>query len=160
MAPAVQNVGFSMVALNWREVDLSGVIWAGLLGGYVMAIAGLWAGKVPGLTALDIADIGRRYIVSDRPSAWMFGMISHLVNSIILVFIWASLIQVNLSWNRVLAGGLWGVLIGVVLAGFVVAPLTGLGLMGHRTGSARFALTVFTLHALWGVIIGLLYVPS
>ena len=65
-----------MEVLTWREVDFSGVVLAGLIGGYLMAISGLWAGKVPGLTSFDIADFGRRYIVSDRPSAWYFGMAS------------------------------------------------------------------------------------
>ncbi len=40
--------------LSWREVDFAGVVVAGLIGGYVMALAGLWAGRVPGLVAVDI----------------------------------------------------------------------------------------------------------
>ena len=35
--------------LNWHQVDFASVVLAGLVAGYVMAIAGLWAGKVPGL---------------------------------------------------------------------------------------------------------------
>lgn len=93
-----------MQALSWRGVDFAGVVLAGLVGGYVMAVAGLWAAKVPGLVAVDIADFGRRYIVSDRPSAWCFGMASHLANSVILVLVWATLIEPNLSWSRPLGG--------------------------------------------------------
>jgi hypothetical protein len=48
-----------MEILTWREVDFAGVVLAGLVAGYVMAIAGLWAGTVPGLVAIDIADFGR-----------------------------------------------------------------------------------------------------
>jgi hypothetical protein len=59
--------------LSWREVDFTGIVLAGLIAGYGMAIAGLWAGDVPGLAAIDIADFGRRWMVSDRPSAWLLG---------------------------------------------------------------------------------------
>ncbi len=58
-----------MEVFSWREVDFAGIVLAGLIAGYVMALAGLWAGGVPGLTAIDIADFGRRYMISDRPSA-------------------------------------------------------------------------------------------
>lgn len=149
-----------MEALSWREVDFAGVILAGLIGGYVMAIAGLWAGKIPGLTAIDIADFGRRYIVSDRPSAWYFGMASHLANSIIFVLAWAALIEPNLAWPLPLKGLFWGEILAVVLAGTLLAPMSGLGFMGRRTGNPRFAVTSIVLHAIWGISIGLLYIPK
>jgi hypothetical protein len=63
--------------LSWRELDFQGVVLAGLVAGYVMAMAGLWAGNVRALVAIDIADFGRRYMVSDRPSAWLIGFASH-----------------------------------------------------------------------------------
>lgn len=146
-----------MEALSWRELDFGSVVFAGLMGGYIMAIAGLWAGKVPGLSSFDIADFGRRYIVSDRPSAWYFGMASHLINSVIFVFVWASIIDPNLHWPRVFKGLLWGEVLAVLLAGGLIAPMSGMGLMGRRTGSHRFAATSILLHALWGISIGLLY---
>ena len=34
----------SVHVLSWQEVDLAGVVFAGLIAGYVMAMAGLWAG--------------------------------------------------------------------------------------------------------------------
>ena len=77
-----------MTILNWREVDFGSVLVAGLIAGYVMALVGLWAGRIPGLDAVDIADFGRRYVVSDRPSAWMIGFATHLLNSVILTLLW------------------------------------------------------------------------
>ena len=148
-----------MDVLSWREVDFTGVIVAGLIAGYLMAIAGLWAGNMPGLVAIDLADFGRRYMVADRPSAWLFGLASHLVNSILLVFAWASVIEPNLSWPRPLEGLVWGVTLAVVLAGALVAPASGLGVMGWKTGDARFAATSFLLHVLWGLVLGMVYVP-
>ncbi|HYG97602.1 MAG TPA: hypothetical protein VD837_00615 [Terriglobales bacterium] len=136
---------------------MAGVIVAGLVGGYVMVIAGLWAGTVPGLVAVDIADFGRRYLVSDRPSAWFFGFASHLANSVLLVLVWAMLIEPNLGWSRAFEGFLWGEFLSLFLAGSLVAPMTGIGLLGWRTGNARFAVTSGILHAVWGVIIGFLY---
>ena len=147
-----------MQILTWREVDITSVIVAGLTAGYVMAIAGLWAGRVPGLVAFDIADFGRRYMVSDRPSAWLLGFASHLVNSVLLVLLWATLIEPNLAWPRVMEGLAWGLLLAFTLAGSLVAPLSGLGFMGRNTGSYRFALTTVLLHMIWGFLIGLIYV--
>jgi hypothetical protein len=98
----------AVTLLTWRDIDLAGVVLAGLVAGYVMSLTGLWAGRIPGLTAVDIADFGRRYMVSDRPSAWLFGLFSHLANSVILVLAWAMLIEPNLSWPRWLEALLWG----------------------------------------------------
>ncbi|MBI4493498.1 MAG: hypothetical protein HY690_11980 [Chloroflexi bacterium] len=148
-----------MHVLSWREVDFASVVLAGLAAGYVMAIAGLWAATIPGLVAVDIADFGRRYMVSDRPSAWLLGLASHLVNSVLLALAFASLIDPNLSWPRPLEGFLWGEALALTLAGALVAPMSGLGLMGWKTGTPRFALTSLLLHALWGILVGLLYTP-
>ena len=60
-----------MDTLTWREVDFGSVVLAGVAGGYLMALVGLWAGRVPGLVAIDIADHGRKYMVSDRSSAFI-----------------------------------------------------------------------------------------
>ena len=146
-----------MEFLTWREVDFSGVVLAGLVAGYVMAIAGLWAGQIPGLVAIDIADYGRRYMVSDRVSAWLLGFASHLANSVILVLLWATVILPNLDWPRPLAGLLWGEILAFTLAGAFIAPLSGLGFMGRKTGSWRYALTSVVLHAIWGLTIGFVY---
>ena len=85
-----------MHLLGWIQIDLGKVVFAGFVSGYIMAIMGLLAGRIPGLISVDIADMGRRYIVSDRSSAWFFGLASHLVNSILLVFLWVKVITPNL----------------------------------------------------------------
>ena len=148
-----------MHVLSWREVDFAGVVLAGLVAGYLMAIAGIWAGRVPGLVAVDLADIGRRYMASDRPSAWLFGLASHLTNSVILVLFWAMVIDPNLAWPRILEGLGWGLVVGLTLAGALVAPLIGMGFMGLKPGDFRFALTTILLNGFWGGLVGALYVP-
>ncbi|HEX9277571.1 MAG TPA: hypothetical protein VGA51_14385 [Casimicrobiaceae bacterium] len=145
--------------LTWREVDFGSVVLAGLIAGYAMAIAGLWAGKVPGLVSFDIADYGRRYMVSDRPSAWLLGFVSHLVNSVVLVLVWATVIEPNLGWPRPLEGLAWGLFLALTLAGSIIMPLSGVGFMGRKAGSYRLAVTALLLHGLWGLLIGLIYVP-
>src|ERR1041384_1851409 len=97
-----------MIFLSVRDVDLSAVALAGLSAGSIVSLAGLGAGTVPGLVAVDIADFGRRYMVSDRPSAWFLGLASHLANSVILTLVWASTVQPNLPWPRVARGALFG----------------------------------------------------
>src|SRR3954470_15756614 len=94
--------------LNWRQVDFGSVLLAGIVAGYVMAMAGLWASRVPGLAAIDIADFGRRYMVSDRPSAWILGLVSHLANSILFTLFWAMAIVPLVRWPRVFTGFLFG----------------------------------------------------
>ena len=148
-----------MDTLTWREVDFGGVVLAGVAAGYLMALVGLWAGRVPGLVAIDIADHGRKYMVSDRSSAWLIGLLSHLLNSVLLVLVWAMVVLPNLDINRVLAGLVWGEVLAIVLAGGLVGPLSGIGFMGLKTANTRFALTNLLIHAVWGVVIGLLYVP-
>ncbi len=145
--------------LNWREVDLPGVVLAGVVAGYMMAFAGLWAGRVRGLAAIDIADFGRRYMVSDRPSAWFLGLSSHLANSVILTLLWATVIQPNLPWPRVMGGAAFGLVLAFTLSGALIAPAAGVGFFGLKTGSGAFARTSVLVHLLWGVVMGLLYVP-
>jgi hypothetical protein len=149
----------ALTILNWREVDFAGVVLTGLVAGYVMQVVGLWAGSLPWLVAVDIADFGRRYMVSDRPSAWLLGLLSHLVNSVLLVFAWAAVIEPNLSWPLPLEGLAWGIVLAFVLAGGLVTPLTGMGFMGRKTGSLRFAATNLLMHAVWGTLVGVIYVP-
>lgn len=144
--------------LNWREAAPASVAVAGLVAGYVMAVIGLWAGSLPFLVAIDIADFGRRYMVSDRPSAWIFGLGAHLVNSVLLVFVWASVIVPNVDVPQVVSAVAWGLVLAVVLAGGLVAPFSGLGFLGRKTGSLRFAATDLVMHAAWGLLVGLLYV--
>lgn len=144
--------------LNWREAGLASVVVAGLVAGYVMAVIGLWAGSVPFLVSIDIADFGRRYMVSDRPSAWIFGLGAHLVNSVLLTFAWASIVAPNVDLPQVVSAVVWGLVLAVVLAGGLVAPFSGLGFLGLKTGSMRFAATDIVMHAAWGVLVGLLYV--
>ena len=149
-----------MDVLSWRQVDLGGVALAGLAAGYTMALIGLWAGSVPGLVAIDIADFGRRYMVSDRPSAWLLGMASHLANSFLLVLAWATIIEPNLDWPRWIEGLLWGVVLAIGFAGALVAPLSGQGFMGLRDGNLRFAATNLLMHAVWGVLVGVIAVSG
>ena len=66
-------------------MDLSGVVLARLSAGYLMAVADSGLSRVPGLVAINIADYGRRYMISDRPSAWLLGLASHLANSVLVV---------------------------------------------------------------------------
>jgi hypothetical protein len=146
----------SIEIVSWRQVDMGGVTLAGLAAGYTMALVGLWAGRLPGMVAIDIADFGRRYMVSDRPSAWLLGMVSHLANSWLLVLAWATVIEPNLDWARWAEGLLWGEILAVGLAGALVAPLSGQGFMGLRGGSVRFAATNLLMHAVWGVLVGAL----
>lgn len=120
--------------LSWREVDFAGV---------VPSPQGQESGRP----------------IAQRPSAWFFGLASHLANSVILVFLWAAAIEPNLSWPRWLEGAAFGIVLSLMLAGALVAPMAGLGLMGRKTGGAAYALTNMLIHVLWGALVGFIYVP-
>jgi hypothetical protein len=148
-----------MHTLVFHEVDVVGVLFAGLAAGYVMAMAGLWAGQVPWLTSIDIADFGRRYMVSDRPTAWLVGMGSHLANSVLLTYAWVVAIQPNMPWSGPLGGLVWGIVLALTFAGALVSPLAGLGFLGLRIGGRRYAATSIVMHVLWGLLVGTLTAP-
>ena len=128
-----------MEVLSWHEVDLGGVILAGLVAGYMMALVGLWAGRVPGLAAVDIADYGRRYMVSDRPSVWLLGMASHLANSFLLMLRLGNVDRTESGLATVARGTAVGRNARTRLAGGLVAPFSGQGFMGlaHRQRAVR-----------------------
>jgi hypothetical protein len=54
-------------------------------------------------------------MVSDRPSAWLFGLASHLANSVLLVLFWAMVIEPNLAWPRILSGLAWRIVLAFTL---------------------------------------------
>ena len=141
----------------WRDLDFASILLAGLVAGYIMALAGLWAGRMPGLIAIDIADFGRRYMVSDRATAWVIGLLSHLANSVVLLLFWATAIEPNLAWPHWVSLLVWGQFLAVTLQGALVAPMSGLGILGLKTGSIKFAATSVLLHAAWGLVIAWLY---
>ncbi len=63
--------GGLMQLLSWHGVEVAGVVLTGRMAGYLMALAGLWAGAIPALMAFDLAAFGRHSLVSDCPSAWL-----------------------------------------------------------------------------------------
>jgi hypothetical protein len=85
-------------------------------------------------------------------------LVSHLVNSVLLVLVFAMLIEPNLDWSRPWAGLAWGVVLALVLAGALLAPLSGLGFMGLKTRNLRFAATNVVMHVVWGLVVGGIYV--
>ena len=75
------------------------------------------------------------------------------------VFIWAAVVEPYLPWPRLLSGLAWDLFLLLTLAGSLIMPLSGLGFMGWKTRSWRLTLTGLLLHTLWGVVIGMVYVP-
>ena len=37
--------------------------------------------------------------------------------------------------------------------------MAGLGFMGRKTGGLSFALTSIVMHIIWGMLLGIIYVP-
>ena len=144
-----------MHVLSWREVDFSGVVFAGLIAGYVMAMAGLWAGSVPGLAAVDIADFGRRYMASDRPSAWLLGLAEDVLygsllgqNALILTLITFLVLSLH---QRLRMFPMWQQSL-VLMVVFGLAQLVQLwlnALTGNRPPTLAFVLPALVSALLW-----------
>ena len=51
-------------------------------------------------------------------------------------------------------------LLALTLSGSIIMPLSGVGFMGWKSGSYRVALTTLLLHSLWGLVVGIIYIPA
>ena len=144
-------------------VDVPWAALAGFAAGYVMALGGYWLEGVFGIPRLDFGLTGFKYVGGEKPGAWLVGIVFHLVDSVLLAFLYAAAIYPRIAHGVIAAGlvaGLaFGVVLWVVLAMLVVMPLMGSGAFARRTGSWKPAAASLLLHLAYGAILGAVYVP-
>lgn len=153
----------------WAGVEFWLAVLAGVVAGYVMALATYWVEAVFGLMRLDFGHTGLQYIGGEKPGWWVVGLIFHLLDSALLglayaAWVWPGLpwlgIPTRTIWGDVLGGLLFGVLVWLGLAMLVAMPMLGMGVFGRLSGSARPALFSLGLHLLFGALLGLIYIPA
>lgn len=140
--------------------------FAGFAGGYVMALAGYWLEAVLGISELNFAHAGLRYVSGGRQGWWIVGIVFHLIDSVLLGLLYATVayprlkaalkplgnVRSNVAGGVVFATGVW-----LVLSMLIAMPFMGAGVFARRTGSIRPALASLSLHLIFGSLLGFIY---
>jgi hypothetical protein len=145
---------------------LARAAFAGFTGGYLMALAGYWLEAVLGVSDLDFAHAGLRYVSGGKEGWWVVGIIFHFIDSTLLGIFYAAVVYRRLRWLEDRYGLLWGNLaagvgfglaVWLVLAMLIAMPFLGAGVFGWNTGSARPAVASLSVHLVFGSLVGLIY---
>ncbi|HLH73418.1 MAG TPA: hypothetical protein VKX96_09040 [Chloroflexota bacterium] len=140
--------------------------FAGFTAGYVMALAGYWLEAVFGVSELDFAHAGLRYVSGGKQGWWIIGIIFHLIDSALLGLLYGAVAYRALRrltrslgsfWGNVAAGLAFASGIWLTLAMLIAMPFMGSGIFGWKTGSARPALASLLLHLIFGSLLGSIY---
>jgi hypothetical protein len=138
----------------------------GFAGGYLMALAGYWLESVFGVSELDIAHAGLRYVSGGRQGWWIIGIFFHLVDSILLGLLYETAFYrplygvfrpLGAVWGNVAAGVAFGSAVWLSVAMLVAMPFMGAGPFGRKTGSARPAIASLAVHFVFGTVLGIVY---
>lgn len=155
-----------LVGQSAPACDLPRAAFAGFTAGYAMALAGYWIEAVLGISELDFAHAGLRYVSGGKSGWWIIGIVFHLIDSVLLGLLFATKVYPRLRWLNGAVGRFWGSLasgvafalaVWLVLAMLIAMPFMGAGVFGWRTGSRRPALASLALHALFGSLLGVIY---
>ena len=148
------------------DFHLTRSAFAGFTGGYVMALAGYWMEAVLGISELDFAHAGLRYVSGGKQGWWVVGILFHLIDSVLLGILYAAVVNRRLMWLEKVFGRFWGSIVAgiafalgvwLVLAMLIAMPFIGVGAFGRNTGSARPAIASLGLHLIFGSLLGFIY---
>src|SRR5579883_316250 len=137
--------------------------FAGFVGGYVMALAGYWLEAVLGISQLNFAHAGLRYVSGGRQGWWIVGIVFHLIDSALLGMLYAAVayprlrtalrplasLQRAIASGVVFAAGVW-----LFIDMLIAMPFLGAGIFARRTESIRPAMASAFLHVIFGVLLG------
>lgn len=150
-----------------RECHLERAAFAGFVAGYLMALAGYWIEAVLGISEIDVAHAGLRYVSGGRSGWWIVGIIFHLIDSVLLGLLFGAVVyprwserlrprfgpfRSHLAAALAYAGVVW-----LVLDMLIAMPFMGAGPFGRRTGSVRPALASLALHGVFGTVLGAIH---
>src|SRR5579885_62466 len=140
--------------------------FAGFVGGYLMALAGYWLEAVLGVSELDFAHAGLRYVSGGKSGWWVLGIIFHFIDSALLGILYAAIAYPRLCrltrplgrfWGNVASGVAFGSVVWLVLSMLIAMPFMGAGIFGRRTNSPRPAIASLFLHVIYGSLLGFIY---
>jgi hypothetical protein len=151
----------------WAYVHVGPAALAGLTAGYVMFVVNGWLQSVVGLTGFDFGQAGLLYVGGNVPGARGIGILFHLINSVLFGLLYAltayPLVErLAVGGGPILVGIVGGMVYGVAIwlgAMLIAMPMVGLGIFGRTTCSATPALLALGLHLIFGLFLGLVYLP-
>jgi hypothetical protein len=136
---------------------------AGFVGGYVMLLASYWLEAIFGVSELNFAIAGLRYVAGGRQGWWLVGIIFHLIDSMLLGLLFAAVIyrrsrrlrrEFGPFWGTVVAGIAFAVGVWLILAMLLAMPFMGSGPFAWKTGSPRPAVASLAVHVIFGSLLG------
>lgn len=136
------------------DVSLARVVIAGILGAVSMALATFLFNTI----RVPVVDFGRLLatkILRYHSHGTRLGLVLHIVNGVLLAFVYAILIEPRLEplvpvyWLR---GVLYGVALWLLLM-MLVLPLVGGGFFGGRDRPGMIG-SALVVHLLYGLILG------
>lgn len=149
------------------ECDLRRAAFAGFVAGYVMALAGYWIEAVLGVSEIDVAHAGLRYVSGGRSGWWIIGIIFHLIDSVLLGLLFGAIVYPRLArpfarrfgpfGSHVAAALAFAGAVWLILDMLIAMPFMGAGIFGRRTGSPRPALASLALHGIFGMLLGAIH---
>ena len=149
-----------------EDCRLGRAAFAGFAAGYVMALAGYWIEAVLGVSDLDLAHAGLRYVSGERQGWWIVGILFHLIDSVLFGLLYAAVVHRRLRglerhlgpfWGSLAAGMAFATGIWLFLAMLIAMPFMGAGVFAKNTGSARPAVASLGLHLIFGSLLGFIY---
>jgi hypothetical protein len=149
-----------------QNLQLGRATFAGFVAGYVMLLSGFWMEAVFGVSDLNVAHAGLRYVSGGRQGWWLVGIIFHFIDSALLGLLFATLFyrrlakttsSLGLFWGSVALGIGFGIAVWLFLAMLIAMPFMGSGPFGYKTRSPRPALASLAVHLIFGTFLGGIY---
>src|SRR5947209_7733987 len=91
-----------------ESVQLGRAAVAGFVGGYVMLLAGYWSEAVLGISNLNFAHAGLRYVSGGRQGWWIVGILFHFIDSVLLGLLFATTFYRRFARLTKPLGPFWG----------------------------------------------------
>ena len=164
---ASANPYYSIRAIATRH-KISTAVVAGVVSTHLATIWGFWLHGI-GLPDLDFNSLnGQEVLPKASPTTQFFtGAVAHYTTGICFALIFAFVIHVFLPWRNTIVGNvtkalLWGLVLAIGSVTFMLPrvyyPHGHLGFFSHNLGF-KMVFAVFVWHAIYGLVLGLIYSP-
>lgn len=141
-------------------VNFGGLLFSGLVAGYIMAFLGCWLEGFLGFPRFDVSQDGVVYLGGEKPGRWIVGIAFHHVDSVLFALLYAAWAYFYLPGPPWLRGLIFGVALGVAVQISIFVGSAGGGRhFKAMPKTPRPILADLILTAIFGLVIGLLYYP-
>ena len=131
--------------------NIGRAVLGGLAGTIVLSMLMYVGAPMIGIPKMDIAAM-----LGSMLGGWTVGMVMHFVNGVILFpLIYAFVLFSKLRGTPVTKGILWGITLWLV-AGLMVMPMMGAGILGTANGGMMAAAASLMGHIVYGALLGVI----